>query len=79
MFVEIGHFVLIIAFSLAIVQATLPLFGVKKGHLNWMLTGNILAVTQFIAILFSYFILLFAFSVNSSFWECSKFELFLLS
>lgn len=45
--VETGHFALILAFSLALVQSTVPLFGARTGNDRLMAVGGPVAVTGF--------------------------------
>lgn len=45
--VETGHFALILAFSLALVQSTVPLFGARTGNERLMAVGGPVAVTGF--------------------------------
>ncbi|MFP6745607.1 MAG: heme lyase NrfEFG subunit NrfE, partial [Alphaproteobacteria bacterium] len=51
---EIGHFALILAFLVALVQGTLPLVGAQRGNSAWMALANPAAAAQllFIAIAF---------------------------
>jgi cytochrome c-type biogenesis protein CcmF len=47
MIVELGHFALILALCLALLQATLPLRGAARGHAGLMAVGQSAAVAQF--------------------------------
>src|SRR5260221_3012020 len=40
MIVELGHFALILALMLALLQASLPLVGAARGHLGWVACGE---------------------------------------
>ena len=66
MIVELGHFALILAFLIAIVQMVVPLIGAHKGWHGWMAVGEPAATTQFLLILFSFAALTYAF-VTSDF------------
>ena len=44
---EIGHFALILALLVAVVQATVPLIGAHKGRQAWMAVARPAAITQF--------------------------------
>ena len=43
---ELGHFALILAFAVAIVQGTLPLIGASRGDARLMALGRTAALTQ---------------------------------
>jgi cytochrome c-type biogenesis protein CcmF len=45
--VEIGHFALVLAFALALVQSVVPLFGARTGNGRLMAVGGPVAVTGF--------------------------------
>ncbi len=47
MIVELGHFALILAFAIAIVQSILPLIGAQKGWRGWMAIAEPAATAQF--------------------------------
>ncbi len=47
MIVEIGHFALVLALCVSLVQGTLPLIGAARGDLAWMDTARPSAVVQF--------------------------------
>ncbi|MFQ5469909.1 MAG: heme lyase CcmF/NrfE family subunit [Gammaproteobacteria bacterium] len=63
---ELGHFALIIALSLAIIQGTLPLAGTFTGKQSWVALARPVAQGQFIFILLSFLCLTYAF-VNNDF------------
>ncbi len=50
MIVELGHFALILALCLALLQASLPLYGAARGHAGMMAVGQSAAVAQFVLI-----------------------------
>ncbi|MEM6635272.1 MAG: heme lyase CcmF/NrfE family subunit [Pseudomonadota bacterium] len=66
MIVELGHFALILAFLLAIVQSVVPLWGAHKGWANWMAVAEPAATAQFFFTGFSFAALTYAF-LNSDF------------
>jgi cytochrome c-type biogenesis protein CcmF len=47
MIVELGHFALILALLLALLQASLPLVGAARDNLGWMAVGQSTALAQF--------------------------------
>ncbi len=51
---ELGHFALILAFAVAIVQGTLPLIGASRGDARLMALGRTAALTQAFLILLSF-------------------------
>jgi len=51
---ELGHFALILAFAVAIVQGTLPLIGAARGDARLMALGSTAALTQAFLILLSF-------------------------
>ncbi len=61
---EIGHYALIMAFLLAIVQATLPLLGTFTGRAAWMRVARPTAYGQFLFIGIAFVILAHAFLTN---------------
>ncbi len=66
MLVELGHFALILAFCVAIVQALVPMAGAASGRRAWMAVGEPAAVTQVVLIGFAFAVLTHAF-VTSDF------------
>ncbi|MBT8474961.1 MAG: heme lyase CcmF/NrfE family subunit, partial [Alphaproteobacteria bacterium] len=66
MIVELGHFTLILAFVVAIVQSIVPLVGAQKGWRGWMAMGEPAATAQFLLVGFSFAALTYAF-VTSDF------------
>ena len=63
---ELGHYALILAFVVAILQSTLPLVGAAKGWRSWMAVGDSAAVTQLVLVGISFACLTWAF-VTSDF------------
>lgn len=61
MITELGHFALILAFVVAIVQTTVPLFGAWRRNPGWMAVAEPAATTQFLLIAFSFGALMWAF------------------
>ena len=47
MITELGHFALILALFVAIIQSTVPLIGAARRHLGWMAVGRSCALTGF--------------------------------
>lgn len=66
MIVELGHFALILALCVALVQAVVPLIGAQKGWTNWMAVGEPAASAQFLLIATAFGALTYAF-VTSDF------------
>jgi len=66
MITELGHFALVLAFAVAILQASVPLVGAQKGWGGWMALAAPAATAQFFLIAFSFAALTQAF-VTSDF------------
>lgn len=66
MIAELGHYALILAFTLSLVQATVPLVGAHKGWADWMAVASPLATAQFALIAIAFAALTWAF-VTSDF------------
>ncbi|PVH28581.1 heme lyase CcmF/NrfE family subunit [Pararhodobacter oceanensis] len=66
MIIELGHYALILAFAVSIVQTIVPLVGAQKGWADWMAAANPLASLQFVLIALSFGALTYAF-VTSDF------------
>ncbi len=66
MIVEIGHFALVLAFAVALVQAVVPLIGAHKGWHSWQLAALPMANAQFLLVAVSFGALTWAF-VTSDF------------
>ncbi|MFA7633653.1 MAG: heme lyase CcmF/NrfE family subunit [Thiohalomonadaceae bacterium] len=61
---ELGHYALILALCLALLQGTIPLAGAQGGISNWMALARPLTWAQFMALLVSFAILTYAFISN---------------
>ena len=61
MITELGHFALILATIVAVVQATVPLVGAQKGWAGWMAVAEPAAKAQFILTALSFGALMWAF------------------
>ncbi len=66
MIVELGHFALILAFFVALIQTVMPMIGAQKRWVGWMAVGEAAAVTQVLLVAFSFAALTYAF-VTSDF------------
>ncbi len=66
MIVELGHFALILAFAVALVQTIVPLVGAQKGWRGWMAVAEPAATAQFLLVAVSFAALTYAF-VTSDF------------
>ncbi len=66
MFVELGHFTLILAFAIACVQAFVPVVGAARGWRGWMAMAEPAATLQLFCIAWSFTALIYAF-VTSDF------------
>ncbi len=66
MLVELGHFALILAFFVALVQAVIPMIGAHRRQATWMAIAEPAAITQVLLIGFSFAVLTHAF-VTSDF------------
>ena len=64
MFVELGHFALVLAFAVALVQAVIPLLGAQTGRYRWMEVAGPAAIAQFLLTAFSFAALTWAFVVS---------------
>ncbi len=64
MIVELGHFALVLALAVALVQAVVPLVGAQKGWPGWMAVAEPAATAQFLLIGFSFAALTWAFVVS---------------
>ncbi|MFQ5487315.1 MAG: heme lyase CcmF/NrfE family subunit [Gammaproteobacteria bacterium] len=61
---EIGHFALIVALGLALVQGTLPLIGAARGNAAWMAVARPAAQGQFVFVAIAFGCLTYAFISN---------------
>jgi cytochrome c-type biogenesis protein CcmF len=66
MIVELGHFALILALFVSLVQASVPLIGAARRHAGWMAVGRSCAVTAFLLIALAMLALMHAY-VTSDF------------
>ncbi len=66
MIVELGHFALVLALAVALVQAVLPIWGAHRGDLRLMSVAGPAAVVQFVLVATAFAALTFAF-VTSDF------------
>ena len=66
MIVELGHFALILAFAVAVMQATIPMAGAHLRWAGWMAVARPAAVVQALLVAFSFAALTYAF-VTSDF------------
>lgn len=66
MIVELGHYALILAFALSLLQTVVPLVGAQKGWADWMAAAQPMASAQFVLIALSFGALTYAF-VTSDF------------
>ncbi len=64
MIAELGHFAVIIAFVVAVFQATVPLVGAQKGWIDWMRVGTAAAFLQFVALAAAFAALTYSFVVS---------------
>ena len=64
MIVELGHFALILAFAVALVQATLPLYGAARRDSRLMALAEPAALVQLILIATAFAALTYAFVVS---------------
>ena len=64
MITEIGHYALVLALALAIVQSTAPLWGVWRGDVALMATARPVAVAQFLLIAVSFAALTHAYLIS---------------
>ena len=66
MIIELGHFALILAFAVAVLQMVVPLIGAHRGWRGWMALAEPAATTQFLLVGMAFAALMFAF-VTSDF------------
>lgn len=64
MIVELGHFALVLALALAIVQSTIPLYGAKMRDAKLMAIGQSTAIALFVTIIISFAVLTHAYVVS---------------
>ena len=61
---ELGHFALILALTLALVQAVLPLAGAASGRAEWMAVARPAAQGQFVFVAIAFVCLGWSFATN---------------
>jgi len=61
---EFGHYALILALCVAIIQGTLPLLGAHQGRREWILLARPAAQTVFLLLAIAFFILAWSFYAN---------------
>ena len=66
MIIELGHFALILALAVAVVQTVVPMVGAWRAWPSWMAIAEPAAITQLMLITFSFAALTYAF-VTSDF------------
>jgi cytochrome c-type biogenesis protein CcmF len=64
MITELGHFALILALCVAIVQSVVPLVGAARGNLAWMAVGRNAALVQFALVALAMLSLMHAYVTN---------------
>jgi cytochrome c-type biogenesis protein CcmF len=64
MITELGHFALILALCVAIVQSVVPLVGASRGNLAWMAVGRNAALAQFALVALAMASLMHAYVTN---------------
>ncbi|HEY0522721.1 MAG TPA: heme lyase CcmF/NrfE family subunit [Stellaceae bacterium] len=64
MIAELGHYALVLALFMALLQSTLPLVGASRGHAAWMNVGRSTAAAQFGLVLFAFGALMYAYVVS---------------
>jgi len=61
---EIGHFAIVVALIIAVIQALLPLVGATIGNIRWMNVAKPAAVTQFFFMALAFACLAYSFATN---------------
>ena len=61
MIAELGHFALIIALAMAVLQSVVPMVGSFRGYSNWMRLGSSLSIGQLLFVAISFVCLVMAF------------------
>ncbi|MFM2043579.1 MAG: hypothetical protein RLY86_2155 [Pseudomonadota bacterium] len=61
---EIGHYALVLALLLAILQSTVPMIGAARGNIAWMETGRTAAYGQLLVVLVAFAALTYAYVVS---------------
>ncbi|MGH6931344.1 MAG: heme lyase CcmF/NrfE family subunit [Dongiaceae bacterium] len=75
MIVELGHYALVLALGLALLQATLPLLGAARGHAAWMAVAVPAAQGQFLFIALAFVALTHAYVTSDfSVWTVAQYS-----
>ena len=61
---EFGHYALILAFCVALIQGVLPLIGAHQGRREWLILARPAAQVVFLLLATSFFILAWSFYAN---------------
>ena len=61
---EFGHFALILALGLALIQASVPLLGAARQRIDWMVLARPMAVGQFVFVAAAFVVLAHAFYID---------------
>ena len=61
---EIGHFALVLALAVALVQAIVPLIGAARGNAGWMAIAAPSSVVQFLCVATAFGALLYSFAIS---------------
>jgi cytochrome c-type biogenesis protein CcmF len=64
MIVELGHFALVLAFAVALIQTIVPLIGAQRRHAQWMAVAEPAAMVQLLLLAFAFAALMHAFIVS---------------
>ena len=64
MIVELGHFALIMALCMAVIQVVFPLIGAARSDTGWMTMARPAACAQFLFLIFAFSALIYAFITN---------------
>lgn len=64
MIAEIGHFAVLLAFAIAMVQSVVPLIGAQKNWAGWMRLGDSAALSQFVLVTIGFGTLTYSFVVS---------------
>jgi len=64
MITELGHFAVILAFALSLVQMTVPMIGASKNWASWMQLADITALLQFVFVFIAFGALTWAFATS---------------
>ncbi len=64
MIAEAGHFALILALLVALVQGTLPMIGAQRGEASWMALARPASAAQLALVAIAFFSLMYAYVVS---------------